>query len=166
MRHQSNYVHSSYNPFMDNFQTVLTYFSSLSLYDKDPTARIHKTSLIGPNVVLGTGVVVKEGSRIRNSTILSDTIIESHCWIDSCLIGWNCEVGSWVWIWRSLFFHGSDRCGCREGSDGEHHGFGGRCQSESGIIPQRSSSITPQRHHRFSVRASNNYMMRFLCFRF
>lgn len=63
---------------------------------QDPTARIHPGCRIGPNVVIGPGVVIEEGVRVRRSTIMKDTLVQSHSWLDSCIVGWKCTVGRWV----------------------------------------------------------------------
>lgn len=62
----------------------------------DPSAKIGKNCRIGPNVVIGPDVVVQDGVCIKRSTILRGTIIKSHSWIESSIIGWRCQVGQWV----------------------------------------------------------------------
>lgn len=64
----------------------------------DPTARIGADCQIGPNVTIGPGVIIEDGVCIKRSTILQDTIIRSHAWLDSCIIGWKSVVGKWVRI--------------------------------------------------------------------
>jgi len=61
-----------------------------------PSAIIGKGCRIGPNVSIGPNVVIEDGVCLKKCTILGDTIIKSHSWIDSCLIGWKCVVGQWV----------------------------------------------------------------------
>lgn len=41
-------------------------------------------------------MIVEEGVCIKRSTILGDTHIESHSWLQSSIIGWKCKVGKWV----------------------------------------------------------------------
>ena len=40
--------------------------------------------------------MIDDGVCIKRSTILSDSRIESHAWIQSSIIGWKCNVGKWV----------------------------------------------------------------------
>lgn len=64
----------------------------------DPTAKIGEGCQIGPNVTIGPGVIIEDGVCIKRSTILKDAIIRSHSWIENCIVGWKCCVGSWVRI--------------------------------------------------------------------
>jgi mannose-1-phosphate guanylyltransferase len=63
---------------------------------KDPSAKIGKDCRIGPNVTIGANVVIEDGVCIKRSTILSDTHIQSHCWVQSSIVGWKCSIGKWV----------------------------------------------------------------------
>ncbi|XP_072136826.1 mannose-1-phosphate guanylyltransferase catalytic subunit beta isoform X1 [Mobula birostris] len=62
----------------------------------DPSARIGEKCSIGPNVTIGPGVVVEDGVRIKRCTVLKGSRIRSHSWLESCIIGWNSDVGQWV----------------------------------------------------------------------
>lgn len=62
----------------------------------DPTAKIGSNCRIGPDVTIGPGVVIEDGVRIRRCTVLEGAKISSHSWLDSCIIGWRCNVGRWV----------------------------------------------------------------------
>lgn len=62
----------------------------------DPTAKIGENCRIGPNVTIGPGVIIEDGVCIKRCTILRGTIIRSHAWLSSCIIGWNCQVGKWA----------------------------------------------------------------------
>lgn len=62
----------------------------------DPTAKIGSNCRIGPNVTIGPGVVIEDGVCIRRCTILEGAKISSHSWLESCIIGWRCNVGRWV----------------------------------------------------------------------
>ncbi|XP_022649765.1 mannose-1-phosphate guanyltransferase beta-like [Varroa jacobsoni] len=61
-----------------------------------PTAIIGSNCRIGPNVVIGPKVIVEDGVCIKRSTILEGAVVKSHCWLDSCIIGWKSTVGQWV----------------------------------------------------------------------
>jgi mannose-1-phosphate guanylyltransferase len=61
-----------------------------------PTAKIGINCRIGPNVVIGANCRIDEGVCIKRSTVLSDSHIQSHCWIQSSIIGWKCNIGKWV----------------------------------------------------------------------
>ncbi|XP_076067765.1 LOW QUALITY PROTEIN: mannose-1-phosphate guanylyltransferase catalytic subunit beta-like [Oratosquilla oratoria] len=62
----------------------------------DPTAKIGKNCRIGPNVTIGPEVVIEDGACIKRCTVLRGATIKSHTWLDSCIIGWKCDVGQWV----------------------------------------------------------------------
>jgi len=36
------------------------------------------------------------GVCIKRSTLLEGSIIKSHAWLDSCIVGWRSTVGQWV----------------------------------------------------------------------
>ncbi|OQR77813.1 mannose-1-phosphate guanyltransferase beta-like [Tropilaelaps mercedesae] len=61
-----------------------------------PTARIGTNCRIGPHVVIGPNVIVEDGACIKRSTVLEAAVIKSHCWLDSCIVGWKSTVGQWV----------------------------------------------------------------------
>lgn len=42
---------------------------------------------IGPNVVIGPRVRVENGVRLRHCTVLADSVIHAHSWINVCIIG-------------------------------------------------------------------------------
>ncbi|XP_068604916.1 mannose-1-phosphate guanyltransferase beta [Brachionichthys hirsutus] len=62
----------------------------------DPTAQIGKNCSIGPNVSIGAGVVVEDGVRIKRCTVLKGARVQSHSWLESCIVGWSSSVGQWV----------------------------------------------------------------------
>lgn len=64
----------------------------------DPTAVIGRECRIGPNVVIGPKVRVEDGVCLRNCTILSESVILTHSWINGSIIGRKCTVGRWVRI--------------------------------------------------------------------
>lgn len=54
--------------------------------------------MIGPDVVIGKDCKVGAGSRISNSTIMSQTEIKRHVFIRNSIIGWQNVIGNWVRI--------------------------------------------------------------------
>ncbi|KAE9553794.1 hypothetical protein FO519_003015 [Halicephalobus sp. NKZ332] len=62
------------------------------------TVHLPQSGTIGPNVVIGANVVIEDGIRIQNSTVLADTVLKEHSYINSCIIGRKCAVGRWVRI--------------------------------------------------------------------
>lgn len=48
----------------------------------DPTATIGPGCRIGPNVTIGPGVVIEGGVCIKRTTVLRDSIIKSHSWLE------------------------------------------------------------------------------------
>ncbi|CAG0920107.1 unnamed protein product [Notodromas monacha] len=63
---------------------------------KDSSAKIGKGCLIGPDVTIGPGVVIEDGVCIKRCTVMKDTVIKSHSWLENCIIGWRCVVGQWA----------------------------------------------------------------------
>ena len=66
----------------------------------DPTCTIGENCCIGPNVTIGPGCKVEDGVRIQRSAILRGTVVRSHSWIHSSIIGWKCNVGRWVSLYQ------------------------------------------------------------------
>ncbi|VDN55895.1 unnamed protein product [Dracunculus medinensis] len=64
----------------------------------DQTAMINSGCVIGPNVVIGPRVRVENGVRLRHCTVLADSVIHAHSWINGCIIGRKCTIGCWVRI--------------------------------------------------------------------
>jgi len=64
----------------------------------DPSAKIGSGCRIGPNVSIGPGVVIEDGVCIKRCTIMRDTVVKSHSWLDNSIVGWKCSVGQWVRI--------------------------------------------------------------------
>ncbi|MFH4983208.1 hypothetical protein AB6A40_009917 [Gnathostoma spinigerum] len=64
----------------------------------DESAIISKDCVIGPNVVIGPRVIIENGACLRNCTILADSVVHMHSWINSCIIGRKCSIGRWVRI--------------------------------------------------------------------
>jgi len=61
----------------------------------DPSAKIPKSCVLGPNVVIGQNVVIGNGSRVRESAIFSGTKIGDGAFIANSIIGWDCRIGNW-----------------------------------------------------------------------
>ena len=47
-------------------------------------------------MVIGANVIIEDGVCIKRCTILSDTLIQSHSWLQSSIVGWKCQIGKWV----------------------------------------------------------------------
>lgn len=62
----------------------------------DPTAKIGEGCLIGPFVSIGPGCVIEDGVRISRSAVMGGARIKAHTWIDSTIVGWQCNVGRWA----------------------------------------------------------------------
>ena len=69
----------------------------------DPSAKIGANCRIGPNVTIGPDVVIEDGVCIKRCTVLKGAHIKSHSWLESCIIGWRCNVGRWVRYFWTLF---------------------------------------------------------------
>jgi len=61
----------------------------------DPTATVHKSAKIGPNVSICANAVIGAGVRIRESIILPECVIEDHSCVLHSVIGWRCVLGAW-----------------------------------------------------------------------
>uniref|UniRef100_A0A0R3S0K0 mannose-1-phosphate guanylyltransferase n=1 Tax=Elaeophora elaphi TaxID=1147741 RepID=A0A0R3S0K0_9BILA len=64
----------------------------------DETAVIGRDCRIGPNVVIGPRVKIENGVCLRHCTILSDSVVRTHSWINSSIVGRKCSIGEWVRI--------------------------------------------------------------------
>ncbi|XP_041350347.1 mannose-1-phosphate guanyltransferase beta-like [Gigantopelta aegis] len=62
----------------------------------DPSAKIGNNCRIGPNVTIGPDVIIEDGVCIKRCTVLKGAHIKSHSWLESCIIGWKCNIGNWV----------------------------------------------------------------------
>lgn len=62
----------------------------------DPTAKIGNNCRIGPNVTIGPNVVIEDGACVKRCTLLRGSVVKSHAWLNSCIVGWNSQVGQWV----------------------------------------------------------------------
>lgn len=54
-------------------------------------------------MVIGANVVIEDGVCIKRCTILSDTLIQSHSWLQSSIVGWKCQIGKWVFKKHYVF---------------------------------------------------------------
>lgn len=80
---------------MTNFSCVSGIVGNVLM---DPTAKIGTGCRIGPNVSIGPGVVIEDGVCIKRCTIMRDTVVHSHTWLDNSIVGWKCNIGKWVSI--------------------------------------------------------------------
>lgn len=62
----------------------------------DPSAKIGNNCRIGPNVVIGPNCVIEDGVCIKRCTVLANSRVQSHSWLQSSIIGWKCTIGKWV----------------------------------------------------------------------
>jgi mannose-1-phosphate guanylyltransferase len=58
--------------------------------------KIGKNCRIGPNVVIGPNCVIEDGVCIKRCTVLADSTVQSHSWLQSSIVGWKCTIGKWV----------------------------------------------------------------------
>ncbi|GEM11011.1 mannose-1-phosphate guanylyltransferase [Rhodotorula toruloides] len=59
-------------------------------------AQIDDTAKIGPNVSIGSGVKVGFGSRIKESIILDNTVIDKNACVLYSIVGEECKIGPWA----------------------------------------------------------------------
>lgn len=64
----------------------------------DSSSVIEEGCKIGPNVVIGPNVTVKKGTRLKDCTIVGNTVIGQNTYIENSIISWRCKIGSWVRI--------------------------------------------------------------------
>lgn len=67
-----------------------------------PTAEVHHTAILGPNVSIGAKAKIRAGCRIQNSIILEDAEIQQNSFINCSVIGWNSKVGPWCRLEGSM----------------------------------------------------------------
>ncbi len=48
--------------------------------------------------MVGPGVVIKSGARIKNSVLMENALIKEFSYIDGSIIGWRSKVGKWARI--------------------------------------------------------------------
>ena len=80
------------------FYTVTSSNSHVGNVLVDPSSVIEEGCKIGPNVVIGPKVVVKKGTRLKDCTIVGNTVIGHNSYIENSIISWRCKIGSWVRI--------------------------------------------------------------------
>ena len=71
---------------------------------KDPSSKLAPNCLIGPNVTIGPNCVIEEGVRLQNVVVLSHCNIKAFSWIKDSIIGWDCNIGKWVFYCFFFFF--------------------------------------------------------------
>ena len=74
-------------------------FNSVSIH---PTAEVHHTAILGPNVSIGAKAKIRAGCRVLNSIILEDAEIQQNSYISCSLVGWNSKVGPWCRLEGSM----------------------------------------------------------------
>lgn len=57
---------------------------------------MHPSAQLGPNVVIGPGCTIGEGCRLRNVTILGQTVVKPYSLLTDSIVGWKNTIGSWV----------------------------------------------------------------------
>ena len=67
-----------------------------------PTAEVHHTAILGPNVSIGAKAKIRAGCRVLNSIILEDAEIQENSYISCSLVGWNSKVGPWCRLEGSM----------------------------------------------------------------
>ena len=67
-----------------------------------PTAEVHHTAILGPNVSVGAKAKIRAGCRIQNSIILEDAEIQQNSYISCSLVGWNSKIGPWCRLEGSM----------------------------------------------------------------
>ena len=85
----------------DMILKILLFCSSTKLikilmFHQDPSAKIGSNCRVGPNVTIGPDVVIEDGVCIKRCTVLKGAHIRSHSWLESCIVGWRCQIGRWV----------------------------------------------------------------------
>lgn len=61
-----------------------------------PTAKVDPSAVIGPNVSIMEHCIIDQGVRLKESIILRGAFIKAHCLILYSIVGWNCNIGTWV----------------------------------------------------------------------
>ncbi|XP_021916679.1 mannose-1-phosphate guanyltransferase alpha-A isoform X2 [Zootermopsis nevadensis] len=61
-----------------------------------PTATVHNTATLGPNVSIEAGAVIGPGVRVRESIVLSGAIVSDHSLVLHSIVGRGSHVGQWA----------------------------------------------------------------------
>eukprot|EP00456_Euglypha_rotunda_P035058 TRINITY_DN27043_c0_g1_i2.p1 TRINITY_DN27043_c0_g1~~TRINITY_DN27043_c0_g1_i2.p1 ORF type:complete len:180 (+),score=38.05 TRINITY_DN27043_c0_g1_i2:264-803(+) len=67
-----------------------------------PSAKVGAGSVIGPDVVLDENVVIGKGVRIKRSTVLAKSEVESYAYVNSSIIGWKSKIKKWARVDESI----------------------------------------------------------------
>jgi mannose-1-phosphate guanylyltransferase len=59
-----------------------------------PTARVAASARVGPDVVIGEGVVVEAGARVRRSCLLAGAVVQHSAFVSGSIVGWRSLIGS------------------------------------------------------------------------
>ncbi|KAL7672901.1 hypothetical protein ACOME3_007780 [Neoechinorhynchus agilis] len=85
----------------------------------DPSAKVHETAVLGPNVCIGKNVVIESGVRVRQAIILDNCVLKqkNSCVLNS-ILSFNVCVGKWARVEGLLspsnsISEGEDRLGYR-----------------------------------------------------
>lgn len=62
------------------------------------SAKIGANCKIGPDVVIGPNVVIGDGCRLQRCALLESSVVKSHAWVKSAIVGWRSTVGAWARI--------------------------------------------------------------------
>jgi mannose-1-phosphate guanylyltransferase len=60
-----------------------------------PSAKVHPTAVLGPNVSIDADCVIGEGVRIKESVCLPGVRVKDNACIIDSIIGWNSTIGLW-----------------------------------------------------------------------
>ena len=61
----------------------------------DDTAKVAKSSFIGPNVVIGPNCQIGNNVRIKNSVIFEGSVIMDGSLVSGSIVGWHSKLGRW-----------------------------------------------------------------------
>lgn len=70
----------------------------------DPTAQVEPGCMLGPNVTIAPKCRIGASCRLINCAILENSVVETGCYINRSIVGWNNTVGRWSRIDNGCVF--------------------------------------------------------------
>ncbi|XP_039297535.1 mannose-1-phosphate guanyltransferase alpha-A [Nilaparvata lugens] len=85
-------LYKSLNPELLKTDTQATTLPDVYIH---PTADVHSTAVLGPNVSIAANAVIGPGARIKESIVLEAAVIGDHSLVLHSIIGRRSQIGAW-----------------------------------------------------------------------
>ena len=60
-----------------------------------PSAQVHASAVLGPNVSIDANCIIEAGARIKESVILPGVRVKENACVIDAIVGWNSSIGTW-----------------------------------------------------------------------